>query len=247
MRAEHFDGEDLADLVSVLPTVHRRREKHSPTGDETAENVGILSAEVGELQEVLPVEQEHLGHAATVHSRPVGKADIQGAWPRAGDLELRDDATPTGEYAERELLLGALAIRLDRKSRPARWHVEEDGSAVEKVRTADRVRVVRKLASLAGSRVEAEDLLRVVPLPVGAEVDQRDAQAVGADRAVFVIVRLNAAGRTETEPPEPPPVGAHEEKALLRQPPDSWERKPQVVNLEDNHCDILQQRQALKV
>src|SRR5439155_11147719 len=100
-------------------------------------------------------------------------------------------------------------------------------------------------ASLAGSWVEAEDLLRVVPLPVGAEVGQRDAQAVGADREEFVIVRLNAAGRTEL--PEPPPVGAHEEKALLRQPPDSWERKPPAGHLEDHPCAIRQHRDALKV
>ena len=109
---------------------------------------------------------------------------------RAGDLELRDDAPTAGQRDGRELLLvGALAIRLDGKGR-RRGAVEEDRSAVEEALAADgRVRVVRELASLAGSQVEKKDLWRFVPGRVKrAEIDQGDGPAVGADREEFPVV-----------------------------------------------------------
>ncbi len=223
----------------VLPHgVRRRFEEHPAANDEAAELVGVPAVEVGELQEVPAVVQEQLGHAeatdSAVHVRPLGKEDKQGARPYVGDLQPRDDASPTGEDAEREPLLRALAIRLDCHRR-ARDVGEEDGSAVQKNRTADGAGVVRELAPLAGSRVEAEDLLIVVPGLVWAEVEQRDVPAVGADGeavgAVVPGVRLNAAGRTE--PPAPGPVGAHEEDALLRWPLKT-KRKPLARHLEDH-------------
>src|SRR5262245_46454345 len=114
MRAEHVDGEELADLVGVLPEVVRRWEEHPATGDDAAEPVGVVAAEVGELEGILAaVEQEQLGHAdATVHSWPVVKVDKEGERVRAGHLEQRDDASPTGEHDDRESLLGMLAIHL---------------------------------------------------------------------------------------------------------------------------------------
>ena len=106
------------DFVWVLAQgVCRRAEQHPAAGDEAAGLVGVVAAEVGELHELLAVEQEHLGHGAAeaaIHSRPVGKEDIQGVRVRAGDLELRDDAPTAGQHDGRELLLvGILAIRLD--------------------------------------------------------------------------------------------------------------------------------------
>ena len=90
------------DFVWVLAQgVCRRAEQHPAAGDEAAGLVGVAAAEVGELHELLAVEQEQLGHEAAIHSRPVGKEDIQGVWVRAGDLELRDDApTALRERAE---------------------------------------------------------------------------------------------------------------------------------------------------
>src|SRR5262249_52064162 len=190
----------------------------------------------------------HLGNAdATVLSRLQGKVDKQGVRVRAGHLEPRDDASPTGEHEDRESLLGVLAIYLDLHSRTLDV-VEEDGLVVQKACTADVARVVRELTSFTPARVEAEDLIRVLAGSVWAEVEQRDVPAVGADREGIATgspgTAWNAAG--QTEPPEPPPVGAHEEEALFRWPPDSWEPGPLARHLEDHPRAVRQHREALE-
>src|SRR4029450_2896340 len=112
---------------------------HPAAGDEAALEAGVAAAEVGELHEVLAVDQEQLGYAlATRHrarSRPVGKEDIQDLRACARDVELRDDARTGDQGRGRDLLLGALAIRLDLKGLRIHRPVEDDRSAVEKAET----------------------------------------------------------------------------------------------------------------
>ena len=159
------------DFVWVLAQgVCRRAEQHPAAGDEAAGLVGVAAAEVGELHELLAVEQEQLGHEAAIHSRPVGKEDIQGVWVRAGDLELRDDAPTAGQRDGRNPSRRILAISLDGKSH-RRGTVEENRSAVEEALAADgHFRVLRELASLAGSQVEKRDLwLRPRPRQKGRD------------------------------------------------------------------------------
>src|SRR5712691_4131553 len=117
MCAERVDGEELADLGLVsFAKVGRRLEEHPAAGDEAAVPESVAAAEVGELQEVLTIEQEHLGHGSAIHSRPVVKLDIQELRARARDGELRDDARTLDHDGGRDLLLRALAICLDLKS-----------------------------------------------------------------------------------------------------------------------------------
>src|SRR5262245_17893767 len=93
-------------------------------------------------------------------------------------------------------------------------------------------RLVRELSSPPGLQIEEDDLRRLVSGGVRTEVDERDAPAVGTDRKEppGLQVELQAAEMDAAEndrvvggqesprhaarrpdPPEPAPVGAHEE------------------------------------
>src|SRR5262249_43324878 len=157
-------------------------------------DTSVDAVEIGQLQDVLAVAQEQLGHGATehrVHGPLVGKGDQEDLLPRARDGEVRNDASARDHGGTRECLLQAADIGLDRMGLEGGGGkgiaaVEADRPTVEEawkpeIPAACRPRQVRELGSAAGSQVEEEYLRRLVPGRVWAEVDERDTPAVGTD------------------------------------------------------------------
>src|SRR5262249_11548034 len=200
--------------------------------------------------------------------------DQEDPLPRGGDAEVRNDASARDRCGGPDHLVQGRAIGLDQIGLErgvgtvgsGEAAVEADGPTVEEawepeIAAGRHPRQVRELGSPAGSQVEEEDLRRLVPSRVWAEVDERDTPAVGTDRIDHPAVRESypdgrvdvvdgdesrkAAGRPE--PPESAPIGAHEEDALLsRRGREGWEHRELRRHLEDHPRAIRQHRQTLE-
>src|SRR5262245_4477586 len=277
MAAACVDGEYLADLGWVLTErIGRRHEEHPAAGDEPAGDAGVGAPEVRQLQEVRAVAQEQLGHPGggtteRPSAGPVVIADHDDLLPRPRDAKPRHDAAARSQRRRWDLLVAA-AIRLDsitshgvRRDRSA---VESDRPTVEKDWVPDawvpilrdrHVRLLRELFALAGAQVEEEDLRRLVPGRVGAEVDERHAAAVRTDREgppVEVVVSPEGIARKEesrmaaggSEAPESTPVGADVEDALPagRLRCEGWNQRELLRHLDDHPGPIWQHRDTLE-
>jgi hypothetical protein len=124
------------------------------------------------------------GTRIRVHGLPVGKVDQDGLRARARG-ELAHDASAWDQGGGRNVLGHAVAISLDPMTPEGRaafgeTAVEGDGPTVEKagephglIRRACHPRLVRQLGAPARAQMEQENLRRLVPGRVWAEVDER--------------------------------------------------------------------------